>query len=236
MAFSGPNHPLSSYFISQGLFEKINCFKELEDRISSLGVTRRGDAFEVFTEAYLSTQPIFQAKEVWPINALPTQLRKKLSLLSTDQGIDGVYINLLGELVAYQAKFRSQRRTLTWTECATFVGLSDMADHRLIVTNAGDVPRVMKSRDKLFSVRGFDLDKLTIQEFQILLEWLKSSCKKKAFKVTRNDHQKEAVKSILTELKTNSRTTVLAAPGTGKTLIALWACEDYLSMNRGKTH
>ena len=50
-----------------GLFDAIGTFGELENRISALPTNQdRGDAFEVFAEAYLATQKIVAAEEVWP--------------------------------------------------------------------------------------------------------------------------------------------------------------------------
>ena len=58
-------------FTAAGIFNGLKIFRELEARISALPLEKeRGDAFEVFAEAYLATQPICQAKEVWPQNRI----------------------------------------------------------------------------------------------------------------------------------------------------------------------
>ncbi len=58
-----PRHPKRRSFIQQKLFENLTSFNELESRISALPTElERGDAFEVFAEAYLATQAIAQAK------------------------------------------------------------------------------------------------------------------------------------------------------------------------------
>ena len=72
----------------------------------------RGDAFEVFAEAYLSTDEMVQATEVWVTGKVPADIRRKLNPPSKDYGYDGVFWTKLGELVAYQVKFRSGRTPL----------------------------------------------------------------------------------------------------------------------------
>ena len=53
-------HPKASRFVQQRLFVGLSAFGELEKRIADLPDEKsRGDAFEVFTEAYLATQAKF---------------------------------------------------------------------------------------------------------------------------------------------------------------------------------
>ena len=73
-------HIKTQSFIHKKLFENITGFNELESRISALPTKQeRGDAFEVFAEAYLATQAIAQAKEVFPFDAIPLPTRTKLA-------------------------------------------------------------------------------------------------------------------------------------------------------------
>ena len=62
----GFKHRKASQFSKSGLFRGLHSFSELEDRVSTLPREHRGDAFEVFAEAYISTQKRLQADEVWP--------------------------------------------------------------------------------------------------------------------------------------------------------------------------
>lgn len=57
-------HSQSSKFTASGIFNGLNSFHELETRISALPLEKdRGNAFEVFAEAYLATQPICQVQQ-----------------------------------------------------------------------------------------------------------------------------------------------------------------------------
>ena len=84
---SKPKHPKAIQFVQQGLFNGISRFEELESRISFLDTAKeRGDAFEVFAEAYLTTQRWF--KNVWPLQAVPLKTMRSLSLDPTkDMGV-----------------------------------------------------------------------------------------------------------------------------------------------------
>jgi len=119
-------HIKAGSFVQQKLFAGVTVFAELESRIASLPEEKsRGDAFEVFAEAYLATQRKHDAAQVWPHGSVPLDTLKQLGLTESDQGVDGVLKTLLGEFDAYQVKFRTNRPALTWRELSTFIGLAD---------------------------------------------------------------------------------------------------------------
>jgi hypothetical protein len=67
-----PKHRRTHYFVASGLFDGLESFADLEVRIAALPTQRdRGDAFEVFAEAYLTSQKIVEAEEVWPADQVP---------------------------------------------------------------------------------------------------------------------------------------------------------------------
>ena len=125
-----PKHPKVTHFLRQGLFNDLGSFSELESRISSLETPQeRGDAFEVFAEAYFTTFRKAQAAEVHPWGHVPSDLRRQLKVTpDQDKGIDGVYVTDTGQLVAYQVKYRGGRKLLHWggnDGLSTFFGLSN---------------------------------------------------------------------------------------------------------------
>jgi len=68
------------------MFDEVSSFAELERRISDLSTaSERGDAFEVFAEAYLATTRSVQSREVWPFDTIPIPIKKQLRL---DTGVD----------------------------------------------------------------------------------------------------------------------------------------------------
>ena len=122
-----PKHDKAAGFLKSKLFDRLDGFATLEKRISALPTTKKeGDAFEVFVEAYLCTQAIRGAAEVWPQDTAPIRVLRELNLRTQDHGADGVYRTLDGDYVAYQAKFRTGRKPISFRELATFFGSTDI--------------------------------------------------------------------------------------------------------------
>jgi predicted helicase len=134
-----PKHHKTGFFLKAGIFDNLSSFAQLEKRISGLPTTvEEGDAFEVFAEAYFFTQKIEQAEEVWPFKSIPSRIKENLSLGTNqkDMGVDGVFKTVSDEFNAYQAKFRKDRVSLTWSELSTFMGLTDKVNQRVLFTNS----------------------------------------------------------------------------------------------------
>ncbi len=86
-----PLHPRARKLFETGLYSGISSFGELEDRISGLLENKtKGDAFEVFAEAYLVTQRKHDADTVWPHDAISSELLRELGLTELDYGVDGL--------------------------------------------------------------------------------------------------------------------------------------------------
>ena len=78
---TGPKHRRAAYFVGLTLFDRLKGFADLEARIAGLPTQQdRGDAFEVFAEAYLATQKLVGAEEVWPADQVPIAVLRACSL------------------------------------------------------------------------------------------------------------------------------------------------------------
>ena len=215
-----PRHRAVQFVLNSQLFDHISTFSQLEARIARLPTTTdRGDFFEVFAEAYLATQTSIQAKEIWPSEAIPLDVRESLSLPLKDMGVDGVFQTHLGDFNAYQVKFRSARSPLTWDELSTFMGLADRAKQRVLLTNSDTLPTLMNDRRAFFCIRGSDLDRLESRDFQAISEWLKNGVSTKTPEMPR-PHQNEALAAIQSALNCADRVAAVMACGSGKTLVA----------------
>jgi predicted helicase len=229
-------HPQATFFVQRHLFSGLTSFAELESKIAALPDEKsRGDAFEVFAEAYLATQRKYDAAQVWPHSSVPLDILKKLGLTQQDQGIDGVLQTLLGQFNAYQIKFRTGRPSLTWRELSTFIGLADSSHihSRVLLTNCDELPAVLNDRQGFFCIRGSDLDRLEAGDFRAMEAWLADA----AFTAPKKSplpHQTEALEALLPALQTHDRVSAIMACGTGKTLMALWAAE-HIANAGGKT-
>jgi superfamily II DNA or RNA helicase len=222
-----PCHAAAAEFVQAGLFSKLSTFDQLENRIAAFTEDwKRGAAFEVFAEAYLVTQRQHDTIKVWPFRALPIEILQRLSLLGQDYGIDGVFETTLGEYNAYQVKFRSNRPALTWRELSTFIGLADSPHihSRVLITNCDDLPRVINERQGFFCIRGSDLDRLAIEDFEAIETWLRDATYRPPRKCPQL-HQREALDALVPALRVQDRVSTIMACGTGKTLVALWTAE-----------
>lgn len=225
MKSSGPRHPLARWFASQFRLSHLNSFSEFEARLGALPSARdRGNAFEVFAEAWLATQVIPQAREVWPGNTLPLSLQDNLRLPLNDMGVDGVFESETEDPTCYQVKFRAGRPRLSWSDLSTFFGLADAPCGRLVFTNCDEIARVAEARRDVVFVRGGDLDRLTKDDLALMDAWLAGSVVARITKSPR-PHQEAAVVDILAAFENHSRATALMACATGKTLISLWVAE-----------
>ena len=222
---TGPRHRRAGQFIAHKLFEQLEGFADLEARIAALPTERdRGDAFEVFAEAYLATQKLVGAQEVWPAEQIPIAVLQACCLPIKDLGADGVYKTWAGQYNAYQSKFRAGRPALTWQELSTFMGLTDQVAERVLFTNCDDLPSVMDARSGFYCIRGTDLERLTRDDLKAIADWLRGA----AFIPKRKEprfHQSEALEALLAGLNKRDRVTAVMACGTGKTLVSLWLAE-----------
>jgi|CXWL01.1.fsa_nt_gi superfamily II DNA or RNA helicase len=221
-----PKHPKAGLYLLRKLFDGIARFTDLEQRIADLPTKQdRGDAFEVFVEAYLSTQPLHQAKAVWPFSAIPLAIKDRFALGQSDVGADGVFETHLGDYHAYQAKFRTDRPSLTWDELSTFMGLTDQIAERVVITNCDELSTVLSDRRGFYAIRGTDLDRLQAEDFEAIRNWLAGAIVDRTRK-TPLPRQQDALDAIVKILTAHDRATILMPCGTGKTLVALWAAEQ----------
>lgn len=221
-------HSQAPVLISQGIFDSIKKFRDFEERVSALfeiNTKAQGDAFEIFVEAYLATQPLLQCQENWLVGDIPVEVREQLNLPNDSKGVNGVYKSLLNDYIPYQVKFRYNRPALGFNEIAPFLGITRDATERLLITNCDNIAIDFQNRIGIRSLRGVNFDQLTDEDFTVIENWLKQKPKKRQ-PLTPDPYQVEALTNIANHLGVNDRGTVVMACGTGKTLVSLWAVEQ----------
>ncbi len=80
-------------------------------------------------------------------------------------------------------------------------------------------------RQGFFCIRGSDLDRLKVEDFQAIEAWLAES----NFEIPRKqpqEHQTEALTVLVSALRKYDRVSAIMACGTGKTLVGLWVAEQ----------
>ena len=102
--------------------------KKLEELTKSGQAKFAGDVFENVCKYFLQTAPQYQTKlkNVWLLKEVKEELRRKLNLPSTDEGIDLIAETFDGKYWAIQSKYRSDSKdTLTIKgDLATFANLT----------------------------------------------------------------------------------------------------------------
>jgi superfamily II DNA or RNA helicase len=224
MAVAYSRHPRRSA-LPAGLFQNLTSFRELEGRIAMLTEElHRGDAFEVFVEAYLQTHSLFQVEDLWLVGQVPAEVRRLLNLPRDHKGIDGVFRTRSGELVPYQVKFRIARPQVTVREVSTFLGLTERARDRMLISNSDRYAGDIENRDGLRILAGTYFDSLTCDELNAIADWLQGRPFRPAPAAPR-PHQQVAIEEVTNVLASEDRATAVMASGAGKTLVGLRVAE-----------
>lgn len=205
---------------------KFENFSEFEAYTSTLYPEKaKGDFFEKFCEFYFRYRSIFfQAREVYPHQSVPKAIRERLHLEPNDYGVDGVIVRFDGTLVAYQAKFRSNRVSPTVRELATFWAEAQHADEKLIISNCAELPK--QSGKHGISVLGEELDGLDNDFFVALDEFLNENKLRYPPRKKPYRYQTDMIAGVKAGFKDADKGKLIAACGTGKTLVSLWIAES----------
>jgi hypothetical protein len=163
-------HP-RQHTLPDRLFRGLSSFQELEGRIARLPKpVERGDALEIFVEAYLWLTNLWQVQDLWLVGQVPLNVRTALNLPSDQVG--GAFCTRTGTLVPYQVKHRIDRPKVGVAEVATFLGLTERATDRVLISNATPYATDVENRDHLRLITGADFDTLTATELQGIANWL----------------------------------------------------------------
>lgn len=211
------------------LKQRFHSFEELEKEISKLPDSYdRGYAFEDFAKAFMVLQKSrYQVKDFYLRKDIPDEIAKLLKLEETDHGVDGVIVRLDDSLIAVQIKFRCGNTPLTYTELSTFWTEADHADGCLTFTNSVNIPKEAANRRvPQQSVTLNELVDLDDSFFEQMYDYFnqKEISERKSF--TREEHQKKIIKETLEKIDNHDRGKIIAACGTGKTVISKWLHDD----------
>ena len=210
------------------LVDNIQSWDTLEKRIADLPTEiERGNAFEEFCHAFFLLDPVFQFKNVYRQNEIPPSIRERLGYHGIqDIGIDGVGITDDDQIFAYQAKFRSDRKTTpTLRELSTFFTVSDKADWRITIANSNKLPSSIDDRVRQSRILADRFDSLEPDFFDRLANYLKTQCIIPPVKKSPHITQQEAIEAAVLYYGKNSRGQLILSCGVGKTLASIWISE-----------
>ena len=126
--------------------------KTLESFTKSNKSKLAGDIFEYLTKLYLETAPQYSSKlrRVYLLHEVPHDVKKKLNLPNTDEGIDLISETFNNEYWAIQCKYRSNfNETLTVKgDLSTFNNLAfthcKNISHAIVCTTIKKPPKKIK--------------------------------------------------------------------------------------------
>lgn len=215
------------------LKEKYNNWKELESRIENLTNTKEiGNAFEQFTYAFfIIKSQQYLVEEIYMSQDIPEKYLEEYKIAhsrNADCGVDGLIIRRDGLAMAYQCKFRSERKKPSYDELAKFWSDSRYCDLSCTVANCYDVTDLSDKYDKNLSILVQEFDSLDEDFFRQLFEITNSTTSEimpnKVF-YKPFDYQDKIINDVIDGFATEDRGKIIAACGTGKTLTALWIVE-----------
>jgi superfamily II DNA or RNA helicase len=209
-------------------------WKDLNNTLESFTKSNRaklaGDIFEYLTKLYLETAPQYKSKlkKVYLEKEVPSNLRKKLNLPDTDEGIDLIAETNDKEYWAIQCKYRSNsNETLTIKEdLSTFNNLAfthcKNITHGIVCATVNKPPKKIK----LLKSIGFELLEtwLGLDDGDLFAQ-IKAKCVGKKYKpiiLKPRPHQVAAIKKTIEHFKSNERGKIIMPCGTGKSLTAFW--------------
>ena len=223
--------------------KKYKSWRELEIEIENIELTTtKGDAFEQFCYFYLNYfKSLYQIDQIYtnkvPGQEIPRNVKETLNLsLTIDDGVDGVYTMYDGRFTAYQAKFRSLRRSPTSNELNNFWSEGEYADQRMVIANSMSLPSDVDRRSNAITVLGYVFDQLQPEFFDYLYdaasaihERRNGSFGREKFKP--REYQQVIIDECVKGFADNDRGKVIAACAAGKTLISLWVSEALNASN-----
>lgn len=215
------------------LKEKYQTWRDLEVKIETLPTTKEiGDAFEQFVYAYfLIKEQKFMVGEIYMSKDIPEKYLEEYKIAhkrNADCGVDGLIIRKDGLSLAYQCKFRSERKKPSYEELTKFWSDSRYCDLSCTVANCYDVTDLSDKHEKNLSILAPDFDSLDDAFFESLYKLTNSSInevrEQKVF-YEPFDYQKKIISDVIDGFSIENRGKIIAACGTGKTLTALWIVE-----------
>ena len=213
-----------------------NLNKKLEELTKSGQAKFAGDIFENVCKYFLQTAPQYQTKlkNVWLLKEVKDDLKRKLNLPSTDEGIDLIAETFDNKYWAIQSKYRSDPKdTLTIKgDLATFANLAfnncKNISLGLVMTTADKPPlktKLLKGVSFVTLESFLELDDNKFEGWNLI----KAKANHKTIipkALSPRAHQVKAIKDTVEYFKTKERGKVIMPCGTGKSLTAFWIANE----------
>ncbi|CAN1593123.1 SF2_C_EcoAI-like domain containing protein [Candidatus Pelagibacterales bacterium] len=210
--------------------------KKLEEFAKSGQAKLAGDIFENLCKYFLKSAAQYQTKlkNVWLLKEVKEELRRKLNLPNTDEGIDLIAETFDSKYWAIQSKYRSDPKdTLTVKgDLATFANLAfnncKNISLGLVMTTADKPPlktKLLKGVSFVTLESFLELDDNNFEGWNLI----KAKADHKTIipkALSPRPHQVKAIKNTIEYFKTKERGKVIMPCGTGKSLTAFWIANE----------
>ena len=195
-------------------------------REASQSEREKGNYFEELIKTYLRFEPVYAElySDVWLLNEVPDEYE----ISKQDSGIDLVALTTTGEFHAIQCKFYDADHRIQKADIDSFFTASGQKpfQHRVIVTTTNHwgeraAAALINQQPPVSTIDLHDLENSQI-------DWSQYKPKKKPKlkpKFDPRDHQKSAIKNVISGLKKSDRGKLIMACGTGKTFTSLKIAE-----------
>jgi superfamily II DNA or RNA helicase len=213
---------------------KVKSWSEFVSLLAGLSEKEKGNSFEELTLHYLRLHPTYATllDTVWHQRNIPQEIRKKLNLPNTDEGIDLVARTKNGSYWAIQCKYHEdEEHSLTRKELSTFTdltfGICKGFELALVCTSADRFShKIAMYGDRISFIAGDSWRELDSTFFTSLHRSLSN---RPAFikPISPKPHQKEALKDAVSHFVTegNERGKLIMPCGSGKSLTGWWLAE-----------
>ena len=205
---------------------------KLEELTKSGQAKIAGDIFENVCKYFLQTAPQYQTKlkNVWLLKEIKEDLKRKLNIPNTDEGIDLIAETFDNKYWAIQSKYRSDPKdTLTIKgDLATFANLAfnncKNISLGLVMTTADKPPlktNLLKGVSFVTLESFLELDDNNLERWNLI----KAKTEGRVIipkALSPRPHQVKAIKDTIEYFKTKERGKVIMPCGTGKSLTAFW--------------
>jgi len=215
-------------------FLEINSWNEFFSFANTLNEKGKGDIFEHLTKLILTTKPEYRLilKNVWiQQEGIPKEIREKVNLPTSDEGIDIVAETFTGEFWAIQCKFKGQNQAPTYKELSTFGNLANNycknISLALLVHTGENGVRKRKLLGDNYSEIGLEFWLgLNIEDWERIHKKLKGQSVRPIPKIPRPHQEKAIISATRHFIKNKARRGRLIMPcATGKSLTAFWIAQ-----------
>lgn len=212
---------------------RYDSWQHLEKTIENLSTTKeKGDVFEGFCYAYFKIKStLYQVSEVYLSKDIPQQYKDKYKLANRDSGVDGLIIRNDGKVIAYQAKFRSNRVKPTYDELTKFWSEGRYCDFCCTIANCYSLTDLSDKHEQNLKIIVNDFNNLDDSFFEKLHQLTNNENQTRKVLFKPYNYQSKIISDVTSKFQYEDRGKIIAACGTGKTLTALWIVEKMDSNN-----